>query len=683
MKKTILACSTVFIVIIVLSGIFLFNSVTTGQITAVSFQPPAAQPFEDCSIIFVKFKRSQNVNSKNNAERVFENIKLRDASIDAVAVDKIFKAGGSKSILKEKYGLNRWTKICVPKDTDVLEELKKWLSKPEVEIAELMPANIVPAAIPNDPQFDMQWHLNNSGANRDVVPPGREDVDIDAIEAWDIETGDILVAAADYNINWSLVDLVDNIWRNLGEDFDGDGDVLYWDAGQNRYTFDPDDVNGLDDDNNGYADDFIGWDFNQNDNNPDGQNYHGTAVNGILAAMTNNTRRVAGVCWNCTLIALDTKTTEPTFVEYLVDNGAKVISMSWGGPVYSAAMQDALNVAHDAGVVLFASAMNNGDEQKMYPNGYENVVSVTATNQTDELINWSSYGAHTDIGAPGISIRTLHMLGGSFFFAGTSASSPMTAGVAALVMSKNPSLSPDEVVSILQTSVDPFVNFTKFAGNGRLNAHKALQLTQKSLIDGYFPVAILNKSVVINGDLQKIYGKALSSNFQKYRLEYGPGYYPSSWTLIIENTAPTLGLLGTFDTTSLPKGNYTIRLNVSDTLGNYAVDMTYVFVSDLIASLTLDTLTSNSAPNVLSIIGTAGGSRFQNYKIEYGVGQNPASWTQIGPVHTSAVFNGELETFSTAGLQENYYTFRLNVTNLDGGSLAVASSIIVSACQPP
>ena len=170
--------------------------------------------------------------------------------------------------------------------------------------------------IPNDPYFYQQWSLDQTS-----------DADIDAPEAWDIETGDpsVVIAILDTGVDYNHEDLAGNIWINDDEIEDGQ-----------------------DSDGNGYIDDIRGWDFGSGDNDPMDWNGHGTHCSGIASAMTNNNVGIAGVCWNCKIMPLKFDFSNVEAAEalaYAADNGADVISMSWGGYVYSQLLHDALNYA--------------------------------------------------------------------------------------------------------------------------------------------------------------------------------------------------------------------------------------------------------------------------------------------------------------------------------------------------
>ena len=252
--------------------------------------------------------------------------------------------------------------------------------------------------IPNDPRFPDLWGLNNTGQTG-----GTADADIDAAEAWDVFTGssDVLVAVIDSGVDYTHPDLAANMWTNPGEI-----------AG-----------NGIDDDGNGFIDDIRGYDFANNDADPMDDNDHGTHCSGTIGGVGNNGVGVTGVNWDVTIMALKFLTAGGTgstaaaisCIEYATDMGVDVMSNSWGGGPYDAAMEAAIEAANEADIFFVAAAGNDGtdnDSGPHYPSNYPNanVISVMATNHNDVRVVepgwWSSnYGATTvDIAAPGLHI---------------------------------------------------------------------------------------------------------------------------------------------------------------------------------------------------------------------------------------------------------------------------------------
>ncbi len=335
--------------------------------------------------------------------------------------------------------------------------------------------------IPNDPFFTQQWWLENTGQTG-----GTADADIDAPEAWDIETGssEIIIAIVDSGIDFTHPDLVDNIWTNLDEIPD----------------------NELDDDANGYIDDVHGYDFyHENGSNlPMDTMGHGTSMAGALAAVADNGIGLAGVAYHCKIMPVkifnkDAVTTINIVAEgirYAADNGAKVICLAIGFSSSSETLKNAVDYAYGEGVFICAAAGNFGNNLKTYPAAFTNVTAVAATDHNDQRMEYfyeyndvwtnSTYGDWVDIAAPGENIITtlptyyVNYMNGVWGFplnygtgSGTTLATPIIGGVAALILSKNPSYSPGKIAAILKANSDPYDSLY-YLGVGRVNAYKAL-----------------------------------------------------------------------------------------------------------------------------------------------------------------------------------------------------------------
>jgi subtilisin family serine protease len=348
-------------------------------------------------------------------------------------------------------------------------------SDPEVEYAEL---NYIVSidAVPDDPLYPLQWSLNNTGqmypaSGKYKLPPGTPDADIDAPEAWDIETGDseIIVAVVDTGVDYDHRDLAGNIWVNELE--------LSGEA-------------GVDDDENGYVDDVYGYNFLEGSGDVRDDHGHGTHVSGTIAAEGDNGLDVAGVCWDLRIMGLkfldssgggDSLDAAVAFY-YAVENGADVISNSWGGGGYLHTVQQAINYAYNQGVILVASAGNNGSSSPQYPGAYERMISVAATNSDDGKASFSNFGEWIDIAAPGVDILSLRGSGtalGTVYdeyttvLSGTSMACPYVSGACAFLLSLNPGLSAAEVYDILIGSVDPIADGICLS-DGRLNVYEMI-----------------------------------------------------------------------------------------------------------------------------------------------------------------------------------------------------------------
>jgi hypothetical protein len=277
---------------------------------------------------------------------------------------------------------------------------------------------------PNDPKFSSQWHLDK----------------IQAIDAWDYTTGDSSVVVSCFeSVDWGHKDIGPVLWQNLGEDANGNGATVVYSRSANGYIFDRGDVNGIDDDGNGYIDDFIGWDFIRDlcgydrihpeeacgfeDNAPMdviGEVGHGTHVSATMTSATNNGYGCASISWQPRITCLrteytymgdygwhgahETNATIRAF-GYAIDNGVDVFCLSYGGYSYSGVVSSVLRRAWDStGVNIIAAAGNENVAELSYPASYYMVMGVAATEQTDRKAAFSNYGDRIDIAAPGVGI---------------------------------------------------------------------------------------------------------------------------------------------------------------------------------------------------------------------------------------------------------------------------------------
>lgn len=392
-------------------------------------------------------------------------------------------------------------------------------------------------AVPNDPYYELQY------AHELTQMPS----------AWDLTTGhrQVVVAVIGTGIDTYHPDLKDNLWVNEDE-IPG---------------------NGLDDDNNGYVDDVHGWDFDEDDNDiyPTGDEsvrFHETAVAGVIGAAGNNDIGVCGVNWKCSIMGLRlsdylTSAEIAAALRYAAANGAHVVNMSFGGTETDALLAEALNEAHEQGVLLIASAGNDAMDMPMYPAAHYNVMSVAATD-ADELRTYSSFGLWVDIDAPGTDVATTSTDNSYTYTSGTSFSAPYVAGVAALILARRPELTAMEVRAILENATDPLdyspldPNRT-YLGTGRVNAYRALEQTAVLPALGEIVAPLFGQAIASdNGNLAVV----LLAQGIAYRLEIQP-YEGKRWMLISEGPISTGGLIDL----SLPQpepGTYLLRLTVTN-----------------------------------------------------------------------------------------------------------------------
>lgn len=290
------------------------------------------------------------------------------------------------------------------------------------------------AATPDDPGFVLQWPLDGLGRVDGAVPG----VSVRALEAWDVATGDgsTVIAILDTGANLTEPDLVHRLWRNEAEV----------------------EANGIDDDANGYVDDVLGWDFVNDDADPDDDNGHGSAVAGLAAAHGDNGIGFAGVCWDCRVMALKDLDVEAfgyvsdwaEALVYAADHGATVANLSSVSALPSTLLDDAVAYAVGVGTSVVASSGNEDAETAWYPAAIPDVIAVGASDGSHQRVtvavggNWgSSWGTHLDLLAPGVSIYGLDAVDGLYAVArsGTSMSAPLVAGALGLLHAVDPTSS--------------------------------------------------------------------------------------------------------------------------------------------------------------------------------------------------------------------------------------------------
>ena len=397
----------------------------------------------------------------------------------------------------------------LPENIDIGEVAEHIGQLPGIRFAE--PNYVVQASvIPNDPLFDQLYGLNNTSSG----------ADIDAPQAWESTTGsrDVVIGVIDGGINHQHEDLYLNVWINQDEipaiaqqsiaDVDGDGALTFVDLNHddnqgivldtnNNIRIDGSDVlaawsNGSDDDGNGFVDDLIGWDFYEDDNNPFDGGGHGSHTSGTIGAIGNNNRGVVGVNWDVQIMGLRFLSDQGSgstlgaikAINYATDmrqNGVNIVATnnSWGGSGFSNALLDAIEANGDAGMLFVAAAGNSGNDTDLapeYPAAYDgdNIISVAATNSSDELASFSNFGVQTvDLAAPGVDI--LSTITGDDYdtFSGTSMASPHVAGAVALAFAYRPDATAAEIRKAVLDSVDPVPGLGVATG-GRLNANRML-----------------------------------------------------------------------------------------------------------------------------------------------------------------------------------------------------------------
>lgn len=325
--------------------------------------------------------------------------------------------------------------------------------------------------VPNDASISSQTYLSV----------------ISAFDAWDVSkgSGDVVVAIVDSGVDYEHPDLADKIFTNENEIPN----------------------NGIDDDADGFIDNYLGWDFAGSDfanivadKDPIAKTSnisHGTSVSGCAAGSADNGIGIAGTGFNTKYMALKMSADNDTRgangsgfilnstdgVIYAADHGADVINMSYGGGGFSQFEQDIFTYAAlEKDVVLVASAGNGGTDITNYPAGYEHVISVAATSDTDVKASFSEHGSTIDIAAPGVNTFTTSINNGYGGASGTSFSSPIVAGAAALLRAHYPDYNQFQISQLLiRTADDISVTEPNFQIGKRLNMHRAITETPTAI----------------------------------------------------------------------------------------------------------------------------------------------------------------------------------------------------------
>lgn len=341
-------------------------------------------------------------------------------------LDKVLNKHGGKAVGRLR-NLNVHM-VSVPAQAE--EAVAKALARnPHIQFAEV-DALLPPDAVPNDPQYGSAWHLSA----------------VQASWAWDTSKGDgVTIAILDTGVDAAHSDLSAKLltgWNSISK---------------NTETAD---ING-----------------------------HGTAVAGTAAAATNNGLGVAGIAWNAKILPVRITNSNDGYayfsdiangLTWAADNGARVANISYDATSSSSIASAAAYMRQKGGVVAVAagnSATNPGYSDSPY------MISVAATTSTDTRASYSNYGNYIDVAAPGSSILTTSRGELYQYWSGTSFASPATAGVLALIMAANPSLTPDQVESVLEQSADNVGgnDWDVYYGHGRVNAFAAVQQAKQTV----------------------------------------------------------------------------------------------------------------------------------------------------------------------------------------------------------
>ena len=445
---------------------------------------------------FVKTKKEIGVSEATGkllTKTGIPSIDLLNKKYNVSKIQRVFDLNNGDPVLYQELGLSRIYVFYLEGETGNIEQIiNDYSACGDIEYGE--PNYIGQSAgrketeyFPNDTYFSKQWYLNNLGnikpSSGDAAKVGE---DINILKAWDIEQGnaDLIIAILDSGVEDSSPDLKGRIWVNRKEIPDND----------------------IDDDGNGYVDDYKGWDFAYESSNTRDGFGHGTNIASVIGANVNNSFGFAGINGNSKLMICknlsDNNTGEYEWwaksIKYAVDNGANIINMSEGGDDYSKVLKSAVDYAVKKGVFISAAMMNKGDGKNYYPAAYDGVFAVGATD-TDgkrcKRFSWgggSCYGRHIAVVAPGNKIYGLEYSDPYVFdtyWSGTSQSTAIVSALASLLLSQDKTRTLDEIKTIIkETARDRTGDLSEdkpgwdmYYGYGRVDCYLALTYNNENI----------------------------------------------------------------------------------------------------------------------------------------------------------------------------------------------------------
>lgn len=389
---------------------------------------------------------------------------------------------------------------------------------------------------PNDPSTGTQYFLNR----------------ISAYAGWDIHKGDssTVIGITDTGTDMDHPDLQPNIKYNYA-----------------------DPINGVDDDSDGYIDNFQGWDLGENDNDPQvNASAHGSHVSGCAAAVTDNGTGVASPGFYCRFLPVKISNANGALtmayegIVYAADMGCQVINCSWGSVGGSSFGQNIVDYAtFNKNSLVVAAAGNNGNNAEFFPAAYQNALAVASTGLSDTKSGFSNFGSFVDVCAPGSTIYSAQFDNAYASQSGTSMASPVAAGVAAVVKSYLPSLNALQVGEKVRVTCDNIYSisgnssYQNQLGNGRVNLLNALTISSPAVRMTDLVITDYNDDVFVVNDTMRITGNI--TNYLDPTSNLVVTLTTTSPYVTIIDGSTTVGALATMGTVNNNADPFVVRIN--------------------------------------------------------------------------------------------------------------------------
>lgn len=581
-------------------------------------------------------------------------------------------------------GLYLVTLHKIDPEADLEAVAREFAAQPGVLYAEPNYLFTVLETIPNDPFFASsgtwgQPYADLWGLHR-----------INAARAWDTTQGanDVVVAVVDTGLARLHPDLGLNVYVNSGE-IPG---------------------NRLDDDHNGYVDDLYGWDFVEQDNDPQDDNGHGTHVAGTIAAVGNNRVGVVGVTWRCRIMACrglnaagnGTTSDLVQAIVYAADNGADVINNSWGNGQATTAPQalvDAVNYAAALGCVVVAAAGNQSADvgtpaKGFFPACIEPAICVSAFDATGDLASFSNYGQRVNVGAPGVDVLSCLAAGSMFAtdpayasrivageylrISGTSMAAPHVAGAAALLRSLAPGLDPVKVRGLIELAADDVSvpGRDVQSGWGMLNAAQLVALAPHPHVSITSPTFGTGVPALLP---LPIVGTVTGEGLLEYEIDaFTAEDWPSRANpiAVAGSTAPVENAtLAVWQTLPAAEQEYVLRLRAFYSGNGTAQDVVRIRIDN---SMIIAPTAGATVRGTVSVRGTAAGAGFVSYALAWR--PDGGSWNTLLTT-TTPVVHGVLGVWNPVGRRDGVYELRLTVNYAGGQSTTDTVQVLLDGLR--